>query len=556
MRSSVNIPGAPRTSNASASARVAPRLRVTTADQASARDAAAIDAGTPSFALMLAAGTRSAEVIVREYSAHCREGVAVFAGSGNNGGDAYVVAAQLARAGVRVCLVVAAPPTTPDAQRAAALALARAGANAAALISVGPPSGRERVVVDGVLGTGFREASVRESLRGVMAQIASLRANGATVVALDVPSGLNASDGTIAPESVPAALTLSYGTVKRGQLLSRAHVGRVVMLDIGLGHHADLNDDAWALESDHTVAERIPKMAWNAHKGRRGHLVVVGGDARMAGAAVLAVRGAVHAGVGVVSACVDAPSVTVVQGATPQAIALPWSEAAQPATRSVQALAVGPGLGRSDSAHAVLGAVLSQYPDCPVVLDADALNVIAGERTKDGAVASADRAARIREWCGDGREIVCTPHPREFERLSGSSLPERWADRVRAVVEFAQAARVTVLLKGTPSLVVSPEHRPYVTAVPRGCAVLATGGSGDVLTGIIGALLAQGASVTDAAIVGATVHGVAAEQVASVHNSVYGASIDDVLAALPRAWSSLLQPPPSAHGVLLDLPAL
>ncbi|MCC6241284.1 MAG: NAD(P)H-hydrate dehydratase [Gemmatimonadaceae bacterium] len=534
------------------------QLRVTTADQASARDQAAIAAGTQSFALMLAAGTRSAEVIVRDCADQLAHGVAVFAGAGNNGGDAYVVAAQLARAGVRVSLVVVAPPATPDAQRAAGFAHARAGTSTTALLHVGAPSGRERVVVDGVLGTGFRETILRDAVRIALAQMAALRDAGATVVALDVPSGLNASDGTIAEGSVPATMTLSYGTPKRGQLFARAHVGRLVVLDIGLGEHVDLGDDAWHVDTARSVAARVPPMAWNTHKGRRGHLLIVGGDTRMAGAVVLSTRGAVRGGVGVVSACVDAASVAAMQSAVPQAITTSWADLSQRSARTVQAIAAGPGLGTSDRARAALAQLLSRHPHCPVVLDADALNIVAGPHAKDHSEASADYASRVRAWCGDDRDVVCTPHPREFERLSGSPLSNAWDERVRAVVAFANAARVTVLLKGTPTVVVAPTslgQGSRVVVVPRGSAVLATGGSGDVLTGIIGALLAQGASAADAAIVGATVHGLAAEAVAAHTGTVLGLSISDVLAALPDAWATLLRPAPNECGVLLELPA-
>jgi NAD(P)H-hydrate epimerase len=301
-------------------------LRVTTAAESAARDQAAIAAGVPSFDLMRNAGSASAALILREYSDRLAHGVALYAGSGNNGGDAYIVAAQLARAGVSVRMQITAPPRTAGALRAKAIADSYG--------VYGAPTGHERVVVDGLLGTGHRGA-LRDGIAAACARMAVARHAGATMVALDLPSGLDASTGEIADGSVAAHDTLCFGTIKRGVLLARAHAGRVVLLDIGLPHgdegddgdegaHGD--DHAWRLVSAGALARWVPPVAWDAHKGRRGRVIVVGGQEGMAGAVVLASRGALAAGAGVVHALVEAPSVAAVQALVPQAIAESWAE--------------------------------------------------------------------------------------------------------------------------------------------------------------------------------------------------------------------------------------
>ncbi len=548
MRSSANTPGAPRTSDAAGGASdgvVSPRthpLRVTSADQAAARDHLAISAGVPAFALMLQAGTQSAAVILRDYDNLLAHGVAVFVGPGNNGGDAYIVAAQLARAGVRVRLVVAAAPRTENARRAAALVWRDAGKQ----LSTGDPTGREQLCVDGLLGTGHRGA-LREPIVTHLAQLADCCARGATMIALDVPSGLDATTGACASGTVRAHVTLTYGTIKRGLLLARPQAGRIVLLDIGLGVHDALRDRAWHAASEWSLAEHLPAIAWDAHKGRRGHLALIGGATGMAGAIVLATRAALASGIGLVRAWVQAPGVSALQQNVPQALANAWDITVTTPAPWGHALALGPGLGRHHDAHAVLRAALDVHPSLPVVLDADALTLI--------AESGADPARQLREWCGDGRTVVCTPHPGEFARLTGQPVSNDWEQRAVDLCDFAVRSGATVLLKGTPTLIASPDNAPLVV-MPRGSAVLATGGSGDLLTGIVGTLLAQGVAASDAALLGATAHALAAERASARSGAIRGPTLDHVLRELPYAWRDMARPATFPPGVLAELPAL
>ena len=503
---------------------------------------------------MLRAGTQSAAVILRDHTDRLAHGVAVFAGAGNNGGDAYIVAAQLARAGVRVSLIAVAMPRTDDARRAEAIARRGAARGAGDRLTFGAESGTELLIIDGLLGTGHRGV-LRDALLACVNRMHDARSRGATVVALDLPSGMDASTGQCAAGVVSADTTLTYGTFKRGLLLSRAVAGRVLLLDIDLGAHAHRADDAWHAADASSLESALPAIPWDAHKGRRGHLALIGGVTGMAGAIVLSTRAALASGIGLARAWVEAPGVSSLQQSVPQATAHGWD----PSTRSAgdapwgHALAIGPGLGRSDVSRTVMRAALDRHPGVAVVLDADALTLLASPSVP-GTGSLEQTAETLHAWLGSGRATVCTPHPGEFARMTGVSLSDDWEARVRLLREFARASGATIVLKGTPTLIASSDGAPPI-AMPRGSAVLATGGSGDILTGIIGTLLAQGVPPRDAAVLGTTAHGLAAEHVARAAGGVRGLTLDDLLAALPGAWRELAAPTTFPPGVLAELPA-
>src|SRR5688572_14034350 len=242
-------------------------IEVCTAAEAAAHDAETIAAGVPSRALMQRAGAMAAAEIARRYREDLRHGVAVFAGPGNNGGDAWVVARALADAGVEVRVAEPVPAKTPDAIAERALAIGRVQMN---------PHGAERIVVDGLLGSGA-SGEPQGAIGDAIGRIDSMRARGAHVVALDLPSGVDASTGSAAL-SVTADLTLAFGTIKRGTLVARDRCGRIVLLDIGLIARVtppelpppQLVDEAF-------VASRGRPLAAGAAKGDRKRLAIVGG---------------------------------------------------------------------------------------------------------------------------------------------------------------------------------------------------------------------------------------------------------------------------------------
>ncbi len=553
--------------------------RVTTAREAAARDAAAIAAGTDGFSLMLQAGTVAAAEIVRTVPDRLAHGVDVLVGSGNNGGDGYVVAAQLARLGVAVRVFVAAPPRTPDAQRAERLARAHLPADAFRTLADDVPVARGGSVVDALLGTGATGA-LRGSVATGAAMARAAHARGVPVFALDVPTGVDATTGAVADGHVHAHHTITFGTCKAGLLAARDVCGRIVIADIGLGSHVELADRAGLLADAAALRTVVPPIAWDAHKGTRGRVLVVGGAQGMAGAAQFAARGALTSGAGLVRAVVHADSARAFQAALPAVVCAPLDALEELVHTWAHAVVLGPGLGRDAGARAVVDRVLAACRSSDawhvlttvrgargslavgasarrapaLVLDADAL-VLLG--TPTGIAALRDLGART--------PVVLTPHAGEFAALaaacdvSSSPLqrdPVARADAARAV---ATATACTVLLKGTPTICAAPDGAAWF--VPRGSAALATGGTGDVLAGVLGAVFAsardaRAGDITPVAhaALAAWVHGVAGE-CADATGLVRGTTVDDVVSALRVAWAQVLAPRALAPGVLAELPS-
>lgn len=496
-------------------------VRVASAAESSALDRVAIGGGIPSRALMRVAASNAATVIAARCADRLAHGVTVYTGPGNNGGDGWAVASALATAGVRVSVeeVVDARSDDARAERDAALArVERGGAPGAA------------VVVDALLGTGS-SGEPRGAIADAVHSIAARRANGAFVIALDLPTGLDATTGARAASCVDADLTISFGTAKRGLLVTRAACGEIVVVDIGLP-----TDDAALprLVDAAFVRERIPPIAPDAHKGTRKSVAIVAGARTMGGAAIDAAEGALRSGAGLVKVVTDAVNIPAVHARLPEALAAPFEGAIDAICDWADAVVIGPGLGHDAPARALVRTVLEQWRG-PIVLDADALNVFDGEL---------DALASLLA----GRDAVVTPHPAEFARLVRRDVPEVLAERFDVGGTLARTLGAAVLLKGTPTVVTAHDGTRCVVAA--GTAALATGGSGDVLSGMVGTLLAQGIAPADAAACAAWVHGRAAELVAGVRGSL----LQDVVARLADAWR--LDDAPTRYPVLADLPAL
>ena len=241
-------------------------VRVVSSVESATRDATAIAAGTPARTLMQRAGAAAAGEIALRYRDRLAGGATVFAGPGNNGGDAWVVARALAASGVRVRVVEPVSAKSSDAQAERALAL-DSGIDAPT-DTVDPIDAGDALVIDGLLGTGASGAP-RDALGAAIERVAAMRSRGATVVALDLPSGVDASTGEMAGVAVTADMTISFGTLKRGQLVARDACGTIVVVDIGLGQHAALDDGAPQLVDERWVAQHVPPIAATAHKGER-----------------------------------------------------------------------------------------------------------------------------------------------------------------------------------------------------------------------------------------------------------------------------------------------
>ncbi len=450
--------------------------------------------------------------------------VAVLCGKGNNGGDGFVLARLLREAGREVAVICTAPvqelrgDAAVNARRLpgpAPLAL-RDGAEAIA---------RAGVIVDALLGTGFQGEP-----RGAVGEaIAAIERSPARVLAIDVPSGVDASSGVVAGAAVHAAVTATFHAAKPGLWImpGKAHAGEVRTLDIGIPRGAPSGARAGLIER--RVCELLPRRAGDTTKFASGELVVAGGSRGLIGAPRMASHAAMRAGAGYVIACVPACVQDVLAtAATPELMtrALPEADGAFSPdavahvidnVRPGGAIALGPGLGRSDGAVS-FARELAREARAPLVLDADGLNAHAG---------------RLQELRVRDAPTVLTPHAGELGRLLQLDSAEIERERLRHVRDAAEGSGAVVVLKGDDTLVAEPGGR---VAVSRGGSpALATAGTGDVLTGVIGAFLAQGLDPLLAACAGVWLHAAAGREAARRQGAAEGVIATDVIAALPAA---------------------
>jgi NAD(P)H-hydrate epimerase len=479
---------------------------VLSASEAAAWDSAArTQYRIPSRVLMDAAGRAAAQALLAEFPSVVTGGALVAAGAGNNGGDGWVIARALHAAGIPVW-VAALDPKTDDALDNRALARL----DGVRELHRDEPWPAAAVAVDAVLGTGATGPA-----RGdVLALAQRIVEFGPPVAAVDGPTGLDLSSGE-AHGPVRARATFTFGGPRRGHLVAREWCGKLVVLDIGFPPP----DPAWPiLVTDRWAAARLPPLEPRMHKGDRGRVTVVGGAPGMAGAALHAARAALAAGAGLVKLVASAETVEAARASLPDVLTVPsglgpeLDAAAIEAVEWADALVVGPGLGREAARRALLTAVLARRP-VPTVLDADALVLFEG---------------------GAERPLVVTPHLGEFRALAGDRVADEAAnDRWGAAAKAALQLKSTVLLKGVPTVIA--DVRGPVHVVASGNPGLATGGSGDLLAGFVGAFLARGAAPPLAAALGAHALGRAAE-LGARQWTARSLRPADVLATLPEIW--------------------
>ncbi|HEX4815742.1 MAG TPA: NAD(P)H-hydrate dehydratase [Nonomuraea sp.] len=425
--------------------------------------------------------------------------VALLVGSGDNGGDALYAGERLARRGARVSAILAGS-RTHGAGLAALLAAGGRVADRTALE-------RADLIVDGLVGIGASGA-LREPYREVVEEANAARA---PVVAVDVPSGVDASSGRVDGAAVRARVTVTMGAYKTGLLVDPGadRAGVVELVDIGLG--AYLPDPDVAALTDGDVDDLLPRLGKETDKYRRGVLGVAAGSELYTGAAVLAVGGALRAGAGMVRYAGPSAPVAQVRAHWPEAVITQLERPLIEHVGRVQAWVLGPGLGTDDWAREVAAGVLESQ--VPVLVDADALTLVARERS----------------LLFRSVPTLITPHAGELARLLRVDRDDVEARRLEHARRAAAELGVTVLLKGSTT-VVAEESRP-VRVNATGTSWLATGGTGDVLSGVAGALLAQGLSCYDAGSCAAYLHGLAGRLAAD------GAPLAaaDVATALPAA---------------------
>jgi hydroxyethylthiazole kinase-like uncharacterized protein yjeF len=462
----------------------------------------------PDGSLMQRAATGLAATCCRLLGRVYGARVVLLVGSGDNGGDALYAGASLARRGAAVSAVLLGS----RAHERGFAALRAAGGRMAAPAAVRDAD----LVLDGIVGIGGKGA-LRDDAAAVVADIPPT----ALVVSVDVPSGVDTDTGEVVGAAVRADVTVTFGAWKPGLLVDPGaqHAGAVELVDIGLA--PNLPSSGLAALQNLDVAALLPRPNNESDKYRRGVVGIVAGSRQYTGAATLSVGGALRTGVGMVRFASVARPAELVRARWPEVVVteLPDDGGGVLAAGRVQAWVVGPGIGTDDTAKSLVAQVLSA--DVPVIADADALTVLGADR------------ALLR---GRGAPTVVTPHAGELTRLLGLDADARTdieARRLHYARTAAAELGVTVLLKGSTTVVCSPDGLARVN--PTGTPWLASAGSGDVLSGMTGTLLAGGLSPLDAASCAAYLHGTAARLAVTKHGGASPLIADDVIAEIPAA---------------------
>lgn len=509
-------------------------MRAVTAETMQGLDRQTIELyGVPGIELMERAGSRVAEVIKSRFGSGSRIAL-ILAGKGNNGGDGFVVARLLASDGWQVTLLMFADALNGDAK--ANLDRIPSSVRQCKFSSLPQDEAKSliqnsAVVVDALFGTGLTKAP-----SGIYEDAIRLVSScNRPVVAVDIPSGVDATTGKVPGEAVKADITVTFGAAKTGHFIypGAGYAGELIVADIGIP--SDLLDKALFVEIiDEAYASGLVRpRRRTAHKGSCGHCLIIAGSTGKSGAAAMAANSAMRSGAGLVTLAVPAAIHPAVEVKTTEAMTVPLPDTSTGAIsidslRIVRkllsgknAMAIGPGLGLHGEAGKVVREIVSMG-ELPLVLDADALNIIA----KDTSCLQASLAPAL----------VLTPHPGEMARLSGVSIEMIESDRVEAARSFAAANSCYLLLKGAGTVIAAPDGRIAINS--SGNPGMASGGMGDVLTGVIVALLGQGYDPFAACCLGAFCHGLAGDMVAAQKGEV-GLIATDVQEMLPYAFMRL-----------------
>jgi hydroxyethylthiazole kinase-like uncharacterized protein yjeF len=531
-----------------------------TAAQMRAIDRAAIDQqGIPGAVLMENAGRGVAAIIARERPAIRGLKVVVAAGAGQNGGDGFVIARHLAAVGavVKVLLVATRARITGDAQLFLGIAERTPG------VTFEDRSNEEReeiwsadvagaaVLVDAIYGTGLRADVIGPAASAIRA----MNAADGLRVAVDLPSGLSADDGAVRGVAFAADITATMAAPKLGLWLTEGAsdgvgapaidtanpgppVGRIEVVPIGFDVATHTKAAAAVAPLCHVlgaddVSLLLPRWPRSAHKGVRGHVLVVGGSAGKTGAALLTANAALRAGAGLATVATTAAGQVALDAKTVEVMTTVYAYGDDADVQSeahvlgfaarTKAAALGPGIPTGPHMKGLVAALAARFPQ-PLVIDADGLNLLGAEAAAILATSVAPR--------------VLTPHPLEMSRLTGLSVAAILGDRLTVARAFATRSRAVLVLKGAHTVVATPDGDAFLS--PFADPSLATAGSGDVLTGVIVALLAQGLSARDAACAGVFVHGFGARTARDVFGSRFLVA-GDLPAGIARALETLLR---------------
>jgi NAD(P)H-hydrate epimerase len=513
-------------------------MHVLTNDQMQKVDAETIDTICPGIELMERAGRNVATFIRHTFEPDARKAV-IFVGPGNNGGDGLVIARHLCEAGWKCSVHLLKSPEkfTPDASKNYQRFKKILDNNSCAVeFDADRPDWPDRatedvadadLLIDSIFGTGITGAPRGKALE--MIEFANSLA--VPLVAVDIPSGINGTSGDAPGEAVIADYTVTIGAPKLGLLFhpGKSYAGEVTVVDIGFPDEiiAKHGSDVYLLDRIE-AAYRLPFRAPDSHKFNAGTLLMIAGSDQYRGAALLAGEAALRMGCGMVYLGVPASIRSQIDVGLREAITFSLPETPDgtiapdaatvlgPYVERADAVAIGPGMGRNEDTDRLIREFVMSSPR-PVAVDADAITAFAGQGELLKKLSS---------------PAVITPHSGELKRLLGTDIPTLPPERVAATMELAERLGVTMLHKGAPSLVAGPGEGLWINA--SGNSALATGGTGDVLTGMVGGLMAQGADPTGAACAACFLHGRAGESAAEDHG-VRGVIASDLLQYLGGA---------------------
>ncbi|HEY6466165.1 MAG TPA: NAD(P)H-hydrate dehydratase [Candidatus Acidoferrales bacterium] len=499
-------------------------------------------AGVPSIELMENAGRSVAEFIQARWPDFARRRIVVFCGKGNNGGDGFVVARHLKQMGAEPEVVLCGSPEEVSGDAAENLKRWQTFPGALRVIKseeewdkAGISFTSREIIVDALLGTGMR-GEVSGVLKRVIHGVNARRANRSEIVAVDIPSGLIADTGEHPGETITADYTVTFTAPKIGMLLRDAptRVGTLVVREIGspakLTEETGKGELRW-LEARDFEAFAAPRKA-AGNKGDYGHALIVAGSVGKTGAAVLASWAALRVGAGLVTVATPETALPVIAAHTPEIMTEPLAPTAAGTVsmRSMEngyfesllerkrALAIGPGLTTQQETQEFIRVAVGMRSGPRIILDADGLNAFAG------------RAGELKQ----SRPIVITPHPGEMARLVGGSVPEVQANRLSLAKKTAAAWHAIVVLKGQQTVIAAPDGRMAVNST--GNPGMATGGTGDVLTGMLAGLTAEfsAADWFQTICFGVYLHGLAGD-VAYEEQDEAPLMASDLIRAIPRA---------------------
>lgn len=515
-------------------------MKAVTAEQMRVIEQRAVQAGVSLDALMETAGLAVANAVSTGLERVFSSRVTVLVGPGNNGSDGLVAARHLARRGAKVqAFALTNRPDRDDkrvlAEEAGVEFASIANGNADGFTALREAVERSDVVLDAVLGTG-RARQIEEPLAGMLSVV---REAAARVVALDLPTGMDADTGRFDPNGLRASLTLMLGYPKVGPLVTAGEgaFGEISVLDIGIPEK--LAEDVMVeLLTDSVAASLLPSRAGDANKGSFGRTMIFGGSPNYLGAPLLATSAAVRSGVGLVYLASSEPVYRLIAGRVEEAIYVPLAATQDGAfdvreaslellarARDMSSVLIGPGLGQSPSAVQIVEQVARNLPEgVPVVFDADALNIL----------------SRVPAWSDSaGAAKVLTPHPGEMARLLRTSVAAVQQNRPGAAIEAAKRFGATIVLKGAATIIAHSSGSGRIRISPWVNAGLAKGGTGDVLAGLLSGLLAQMPDRPfDAASLAVYVHGLAGD-LARRQIGERGMTAGDVAGLLPAAFQLL-----------------